>query len=79
MKPIWQSKTFWAALLTGLIGTYKAAFVPQGYPDIPDWVLVVLGALGIYGRATATKAVTLWGKSLASTSSFTDDRHDRLE
>lgn len=59
MKEFWKSKAFWAAFITGLVGLYKAAFVPQGFPDIPDWVLVVLGALGVYGRATAQGPLTL--------------------
>lgn len=61
-KPFWQSKTFWSALLTGLIGTYIGVDQAIGdkLPDIPGWVLLLLSALGIYGRATATGPLS-WG------------------
>jgi hypothetical protein len=51
------SKTVWAALITGLIGTYLQVdiAVADALPDIPPVVLTVLAALGIYGRAVATE------------------------
>lgn len=54
MKAFWKSKTFWATVVTGAIGIYES-LRQQGYvlPEIPGSVLVILAALGLYGRATA--------------------------
>ena len=51
----------WSNVVVVLIGTYelvKANIVP-GLPGIPPIVLTILGALGIYSRATATKQIGL--------------------
>ncbi len=53
MKPFWKSKTFWAVLLTGFIGLWNALSPETGWPPVPDWVITVLAALGLYGRAVA--------------------------
>ena len=53
MKPFWKSKTFWAVLVTGLIGIWNALSPETGLPPVPDWVITVLAALGLYGRAVA--------------------------
>jgi hypothetical protein len=55
-KSWWQSKTVWAGVIAVLLAAYnEAVAVGLGLPPIPDFVYGVLGALGIYGRAAATK------------------------
>lgn len=80
MKPFWKSKTFWAALLTGVIGLWNSLAPETGLPPVPEWVLVVLAALGLYGRATAQGPLSLGGGSDAKTSSdsHTDSGRSRL-
>jgi hypothetical protein len=58
MKPFWKSKTFWAVLVTGLIGIWNALSPETGLPPVPDWVITVLAALGLYGRAVAQGPLT---------------------
>jgi len=58
VKPFWKSKTFWAVLVTGLIGTWNALSPETGLPPVPDWVITVLAALGLYGRAVAQGPLT---------------------
>lgn len=60
-KKWYLSKTLWSNVVVVLIGTYelvKANIVP-GLPGIPPIVLTILGALGVYSRATATKPLGL--------------------
>lgn len=57
IKTWYQSKTIWAAIITGLIGIYNGVAPTQGWPAIPDWVFALLAALGVYSRATATTTV----------------------
>lgn len=59
MKHALLSKTVWAAIITGLVGTYLQLDQALGgqLPDIPGWVLLVLSALGLYGRTVAKEAV----------------------
>lgn len=55
-KAFWKSKTFWASILAVLIGAYETVIVPIfGTPPIPDFVYAILGALGLWGRVTATE------------------------
>lgn len=62
-KPWYLSKTVWAALITGAIGTYIQVDGALGgsLPDVPGVVLVVLSALGLYGRTTTNTAIA-WKK-----------------
>lgn len=52
-KPWHQSKTIWAAVVTGLIGIYNGVASVKGFPAIPEWIFPILGTIGIYSRATA--------------------------
>ncbi|ADH63650.1 hypothetical protein Mesil_1772 [Allomeiothermus silvanus DSM 9946] len=58
-KPWYMSKTVWAALLTGLLGTYQGldAALNDALPNIPQWVFYVLTGLGLYGLRTADKKI----------------------
>lgn len=60
MKPWYLSKTVWASIFTGLVGTYIELDGALGreLPDIPGWFLLALSALGLYGRATAQGPLT---------------------
>lgn len=59
MKQWRLSKTVWAALITGAIGTYIQVDQALGgsLPDVPGVVLVVLSALGLYGRTVANEPI----------------------
>jgi hypothetical protein len=78
MKPFWESKTFWAVLIAGLIGTWNALAAQFGWPPVPDWVITVLAALGLYGRATATGPLTLGGSDARSGDTRADAGRSRL-
>lgn len=57
-KPWWKSKTIWAGVVAVLIAAYNSASDQFSLPKIPDFIYGILGALGIYGRATASGPVT---------------------
>lgn len=57
-KPWYASKTIWASVVVGLIGIYNAIGTAKGLPPIPEWVYTLLGAIGVYTRATATTTIT---------------------
>lgn len=63
MKQWYLSKAVWAALITGAIGTYIQVDQALGgsLPDVPGVVLVVLSALGLYGRTVANAPIA-WKK-----------------
>ena len=52
-KPWYQSKTIWAGIVAGLLGIYNSIAMAKGLPPCPEWVYTILGAIGIYSRATA--------------------------
>ena len=62
-KEFWKSKTFWATLITGLLGIYNGLSADGIVPPIPEQtlaaILVVLGGLGLYGRAVANTKLKL--------------------
>jgi len=78
VKPFWKSKTFWAVLIAGLIGTWNALAAQFGWPPVPDWVIAVLAALGLYGRAVATGPLTLGGSDARSGDTRADADRSRL-
>lgn len=57
-KPWYQSKTIQSAIVTALAGLWNTVAVPHGMPAIPEWVYGLLGAVGVYSRATATTKIT---------------------
>lgn len=64
MKHWYLSKTVWAALITGAIGTYIEVDKALGgsLPDVPGIALVVLSALGLYGRTRANAPIAWKGE-----------------
>ena len=62
-KKWYKSKTVLTALVTALLGMYGIVDAQIGpafgfdLPQIPAIALTILGALGIYGRAAATKEI----------------------
>lgn len=61
-KKLYQSKTFWSDVLTilvGIVGLVDNYFAGGNIATNPGYqaVLTVLGALGIYGRKTATTQI----------------------
>jgi hypothetical protein len=77
MKPFWRSKTFWAAFIAGVIGLWNSLTPYTGLPPVPDWLITVLAALGLYGRAVATGPLT-WGGGDAKGGTGTDASRSRL-
>lgn len=63
-KKWYKSKALWTGVITVLLGLYTGIdeyVAPQAgfdLPTIPEFVFVLLGAMGIYTRATATKTLT---------------------
>ena len=61
-KAWYTSKTIWCGILTAVIGAAQAIGVQFGVDIMAnqqfDIMLSVLGALGIYGRATANTTIT---------------------
>ena len=48
-KPIWQSKTVWVAIVTGLLAMVGPVSQAAGHPVvIPNYVYEVLAGLGLY-------------------------------
>lgn len=62
-KNWYQSKTIWTGVVTILIAVYQvvvpllASSFGIVLPAIPEWLFVILGALGIYARKTATTVI----------------------
>jgi membrane protein YqaA with SNARE-associated domain len=62
-KKWYQSKSKWTAVVTVIIGLYDliganlAPVIGWTLPQIPAWVLTILGAMGIYSRVTAEKKI----------------------
>lgn len=56
-KKWYLSKTVWAGVIAVIIAAYNAASAQFGLPVVPEFVYGILGALGIYGRTTATTVV----------------------
>ena len=63
-KPWYKSKAVLSAIVVILIGGYETAkttLAPAlgiNLPDIPPFVYSILGALGLWGRLTATQTIT---------------------
>lgn len=58
-KKWYQSKTVWGGVVTVLSGAYelvRANLAPQ-LPPIPAWLFTILGAIGVYGRVTASSTI----------------------
>lgn len=56
-KKFYQSKTFWSAIATAVVAGVSAYFGETS--TFTALAVSVFSALGIYGRATATKKITL--------------------
>ena len=56
-KPWWQSKAVWAGFIAVILSAYSTASAQFGLPPVPDFVYAILGALGIYGRMSATTVI----------------------
>lgn len=63
VKSWWKSKGIWSGVLAILVVAYNAIAAPLSenfgvvLPPIPEWILALLGGMGIYGRVTATKKI----------------------
>lgn len=63
-KPWYLSKAVWAAVIAILVAFYNsfnaelAPLIGMTFPDIPEWIFGILGALGLWGRVTANTTIT---------------------
>lgn len=61
-KKWYTSKTIWAGIITAVVGAAQAICLQFGFDllanPIAGVILTLLGALGVYGRATATTTLT---------------------
>lgn len=57
-KKWYASKGVWAGIVTGLLGIYATLVPVVPLPPIPEWLFVILGAMGVYTRVMATKEIT---------------------
>lgn len=78
MKPFWKSKTFWAVFISGVIALWNALAPETGLPPVPDWVITVLAALGLYGRAVAQGPLSLGGSGASASDTRADADRSRL-
>jgi uncharacterized membrane protein len=56
MKTIWQSKTFWVAVIQGVLGVLVA--LETTYPGV-GWLMIGKSALDIILRSMSAQEVTL--------------------
>lgn len=57
-KAWYRSKTIWTGVVAVLIAGYNTAAIQFNLPQIPEFVFAMLGAFGIYTRATSTTVLT---------------------
>jgi len=59
-KSWYLSKALWTGVVTVLLGLYELlrGNLFPGWPNIPDYVISILGVLGITFRATAKTTLT---------------------
>ena len=57
-KVWYKSKGVWTGVVIVVISAYETAAQHFGLPPIPAWAYTLLGAMGIYTRATADTKVT---------------------
>lgn len=54
-KSKWKSRTVWIAIVGVVLGAVTPISTALGYPIVvPDWVLQILIAMGLYTARTAT-------------------------
>jgi hypothetical protein len=53
-KKWWLSKGIWTGVVAVVLAAYATAASQFGLPAVPEWVFAILGAFGVYTRATAT-------------------------
>lgn len=58
-KVWYKSKGVWTGVVIVVISAYETAAQHFGLPPIPAWAYTLLGAMGIYTRATADTKVTV--------------------
>ena len=56
-KVWYKSKAIWTGIVAVLVAAYNSACVSFGLPIIPEYVFAILGAFGVYTRATATTVI----------------------
>lgn len=60
-KKWYLSKTIWAGIITALVGAAQTIGLQFGFDlltnPIASVILTILGALGVYGRTTASTAI----------------------
>lgn len=57
-KKWYQSKNVWTGVVTALMGLYLSLAPQFNWPNVPEWVFTLLGAIGVYTRINATKTIS---------------------
>lgn len=57
-KKPWESKTFWAVIITLGVTAYNALAPQQHWPLVPQEWYAVLAALGLWGVRTADTTIS---------------------
>lgn len=52
-KKWYASKGIWVGVITVALAAYGSAAVQFNLPHVPEWIFTLLGAAGLYSRATA--------------------------
>ena len=56
-KKWYQSKNIWTGVVTAIVGLYLSLAPQFHWPNIPDWIFTILGAIGVYTRVTASTKI----------------------
>jgi hypothetical protein len=56
-KKWYLSKTIWTGVVAVVLAAYSTASSAFGLPAVPEWVFGILGAFGVYSRATTTTVI----------------------
>jgi hypothetical protein len=56
-KVWWKSKAVWAGIVAVAVAAYNTASEQFGLPVIPEFVYMILGAFGVYGRMVAKDVI----------------------
>lgn len=62
MKPIWESKTFWANTLTtaiGVLGVFAGADWIKEHPQAVSGIITAIGVLNVFLRTITSQPVKL--------------------
>jgi hypothetical protein len=56
-KKWYLSKNIWGSIVTGMVSIYIGVAAQTGWPQIPEWIITILAAIGVYTRVNATDKI----------------------